>query len=192
MYAVVKTGGKQYRVSPGDILVVEKLIGDAGAKVKLDKVLIVGEDGKDPEVGVPMVSNAAVNCEVVEQSRADKVVVFKKKRRQGYKRKKGHRQDQTVLRVLDINGKGALKTPVKKTAEPKASGPKSKAAGEPKGDTSKAVKANASTAKKNTEGKSSAPKKGVAADKKLAVSKAIAGKKAPSKRKSNPKTKEEK
>ena len=141
MYAVVKTGGKQYRVSPGDILVVEKLIGDAGAKVKLDNVLIVGEDGKDPEVGVPVISNAAVNCEVVEQSRADKVVVFKKKRRQGYKRKKGHRQDQTVLRVLDINGKGALKIPAKKTAEPKPSDSKSKGAKVSESDTSKSVKA---------------------------------------------------
>ena len=114
MYAVIKTGGKQYRVTPGDVIVVEKLLGDAGAKVKLDKVLIVGEDGKDPEVGAPMVSNAAVNCEVMDQSRADKVIVFKKKRRQGYKRKKGHRQNQTVLRILDINGKGAVKTAAKK------------------------------------------------------------------------------
>ena len=192
MYAVVKTGGKQYRVAPGDILIVEKLIGDAGAKVKLDNVLIVGEDGKDPEVGIPMVSNATVNCEVVEQSRADKVVVFKKKRRQGYKRKKGHRQDQTVLRVLDINGKGALKTPAKKMSEPKASGSKPKVAEKPKSDTSKTVKAKSSTAKNSSEVKSPAPKKETAAGKELAVSEPNAEKKAPIKRKSSPKTKEEK
>ncbi|MDC0196108.1 50S ribosomal protein L21, partial [Gammaproteobacteria bacterium] len=177
MYAVVKTGGKQYRVSPGDILIVEKLIGDAGAKVKLDNVLIVGEDGKDPEVGVPIIFNAAVNCEVVEQSRADKVVVFKKKRRQGYKRKRGHRQDQTVLRVLDINGKGALKTPAEKTAKPKASGLKPKVAEKPKSDTSKTVKAKASIAKKSSEVKSPAPKKETAAGKELAVSEANVKKK---------------
>ena len=110
MYAVITTGGKQYKVSPGDIIVVEKLLGDAGKKIKLDKVLMVGEEGKKPEVGLPLLSSAAVNCEVIEQSRSDKIIVFKKKRRQGYKRKKGHRQDQTVLRVLDINGKGAVKT----------------------------------------------------------------------------------
>ena len=192
MYAVVKTGGKQYRVSPGDILIVEKLIGDAGAKVKLDNILIVGEDGKDPEVGLPLISNATVNCEVVEQSRADKVVVFKKKRRQGYKRKKGHRQDQTVLRVLDINGKGALKTPAKKTAKPKVSGSKTKVAEKPKSEPSKAVKAKGPTAKKNTETKSSATEKKIAADKKVTVSKANVEKKAPTKRKSNLETKEEK
>ncbi|MBQ01617.1 MAG: 50S ribosomal protein L21 [Acidobacteria bacterium] len=120
MYAVVKTGGKQYRVSPGDVIVVEKLLGDAGAKVKLDQVLMVGEDGKDPELGAPLLTSTAVNCEVVDQSRSDKIIVFKKKRRQGYKRTKGHRQDQTVLRVLDINGKGAVKAAVKKDAAPKA------------------------------------------------------------------------
>jgi large subunit ribosomal protein L21 len=117
-------------------------------------------------------------------------VVFKKKRRQGYKRKKGHRQDQTVLRVLDINGKGALKIPVKKTAKPEASGSKSKVAEEPKSDTSKVVKAKEPTAKKNTEVASSAPKKEGAADKKLAVSKANVEKKAPTKRNSNTKPKE--
>lgn len=120
MYAVIKTGGKQYRVSPGDVIVVEKLLGDAGAKLKLDQVLMVGEDGKDPEVGIPLIPSAAVNCEVLEQSRADKIIVFKKKRRQGYKRKKGHRQEQTVLRVLDINGKGAVKAAPSKAVAPKS------------------------------------------------------------------------
>ena len=109
MYAVITTGGKQYKVSPGDIIVVEKLLGDAGTKIKLEQVLMVSEEGKKPEVGLPLLSSAAVNCEVIEQSRSDKIIVFKKKRRQGYKRKKGHRQDQTVLRILDINGKGAVK-----------------------------------------------------------------------------------
>ncbi len=124
MYAVIKTGGKQYRVSPGDVFVVDKLLGDAGAKIKLDKVMMVGEDGKSPEVGIPILSSTAVNCEVIEQSRSDKVIVFKKKRRQGYKRTKGHRQEQTVLRVLDINGKGAVKASPKKAVTSKEKKPK--------------------------------------------------------------------
>jgi large subunit ribosomal protein L21 len=119
MYAVIKTGGKQYRVSPGDVIIVEKLLGDTGAKIKLDQVLMVGEGDKKLEVGTPMVASAVVNCEVMDQSRADKVIVFKKKRRQGYKRKHGHRQDQTVLRVLDINGKGAVKSSVTKKSSQK-------------------------------------------------------------------------
>ncbi len=105
MYAVVKTGGKQYRVKPGDVFAVERLAGDAGDKIKLDQVLMVADDGAAPTVGAPVVANAAVNCEVVDQNRADKITVFKKRRRKGYHRTKGHRQLQTVLRVLDINGK---------------------------------------------------------------------------------------
>jgi large subunit ribosomal protein L21 len=192
MYAVIKTGGKQYRVSPGDVLVVEKLIGDAGAKVKLDKVLIVGEEGKDPEVGVPIISNAAVNCEVIEQSRADKVIVFKKKRRQGYKRKKGHRQNQTVLRVLDINGKGALKTPAKNPAISKDSRLKPKVAEKPKVDKSESTETKALTAKKNTEVKSSAPKKKVVTEKKSATVKSDVEIKAPTQKKTDVETNEEK
>lgn len=191
MYAVIKTGGKQYRVSPGDVLVVEKLIGDAGAKVKLDKVLIVGEEGKDPEVGVPIISNAAVNCEVIEQSRADKVIVFKKKRRQGYKRKKGHRQNQTVLRVLDINGKGALKTPVKNPAISKDSSSKPEVAEKPKVDKSESTETKALTAKKNTEVKPSASKKKVTAEKKSTNAKSDVEMKAQIK-KSDAETNEEK
>ena len=129
MYAVIKTGGKQYKVSPGDVIIVEKLLGDAGAKIKLDQVLMVGEGDNKLEVGTPMVGSAVVNCEVMDQSRADKVIVFKKKRRQGYKRKHGHRQDQTVLRVLDINGKGAVKSPVTNKASQKKAEDSSKISG---------------------------------------------------------------
>ena len=170
MYAVIKTGGKQYRVSPGDVIVVEKLLGDAGAKVKLDQVLLVGEDGKDPEVGAPLISSAAVNCEVMEQSRADKIIVFKKKRRQGYKRKKGHRQEQTVLRVLDINGKGAVKAPAKKAAAPKDEAPK----------------AEAKEAKTEAPAKAKAPAK-----KKAAAAKTDAKEKAPAKKKAAAKKKDD-
>ena len=109
MYAVVKTGGKQYRVTPGDVILVEKLLGETGGKLKLENVLMIGEDGKATEIGAPLVAKAAVNCEILDQSRAEKVIVFKKKKRKGYRRLNGHRQEQTVLRVLDINGKGAVK-----------------------------------------------------------------------------------
>ena len=116
MYAVVKTGGKQYRVSPGDVFIVERLAADAGSQLKLDQVLMMGEDGKAPQVGAPVLGNTAVTCEVLDQNRADKITVFKKKRRTGYHRTKGHRQLQTVLRVLDINGMGAV-APIAKAAE---------------------------------------------------------------------------
>lgn len=98
MFAVVKTGGKQYRVEPNDVLIVEKLAGEAGETITLDQVLLV--DGK---VGAPLVAGASVSAEIIEQGRAAKVIVFKKNRRQNYRRKKGHRQDQTVLRIKAIN-----------------------------------------------------------------------------------------
>jgi len=117
MYAVVKTGGKQYRVSPGDVFIVERLTADAGAQLKFDQVLMTGGEGQSLQIGAPMLGNTTVTCEVLDQNRADKVIVFKKKRRTGYKRTKGHRQLQTVLRVLDINGLGAV-APIAKAAEP--------------------------------------------------------------------------
>jgi len=156
MYAVVKTGGKQYRVTPGDVIIVEKLLGDAGAKVKLDEVLMVGEDGKAPEVGSPLLDKAAVNCEVLEQSRADKIIVFKKKRRQGYKRRNGHRQYQTVLRVLDINGKGAVKAAAKAAEKPAA---ETKAEEKPAEQEAAPAKEKAPAKKKAVAKKKAAPKK---------------------------------
>ena len=157
MYAVIKTGGKQYKVSPGDVIIVEKLLGDAGAKIKLDQVLMVGEGDNKLEVGTPMVGSAVVNCEVMDQSRADKVIVFKKKRRQGYKRKHGHRQDQTVLRVLDINGKGAVKSPVTKKASQKKAEDSAKIAGL-KAAPAKAAPAKAKAAPAKAKAKVATPK----------------------------------
>lgn len=101
MYAVIKTGGKQYKVQKDDVIRVEKLDAEAGKSVTLDEVLMVN-DGKKSTIGAPLVSGAKVTAEVVEQTRGDKVIVFKKKRRQNYRRKKGHRQDLTVLRIKDI------------------------------------------------------------------------------------------
>ncbi|MEM9013926.1 MAG: 50S ribosomal protein L21 [Pseudomonadota bacterium] len=106
MYAVVKTGGKQYRVSKDDILRVEKLDGDAGDQVTLSDVLMVG-DGADVTVGAPLVDGASVAAEIVDQGRDKKIVVFKKRRRQNYRRKKGHRQHHTILKVTDILTGGA-------------------------------------------------------------------------------------
>lgn len=102
MFAVIKTGGKQYKVAKNDVIVVEKLLGEAGAKVALDEVLLVGGEG-DAKVGAPMVAGASVAAEIVEQTRGDKVIIFKKKRRKNHRRKNGHRQDLTVLRITDIN-----------------------------------------------------------------------------------------
>ena len=108
MYAVVKTGGKQYRVAKDDVIVVEKLAGDAGDVIELDQVLAM-DDGKGLTVGAPLVDGARVAATVLEQKKADKVTIFKKKRRKNYRRTRGHRQQVTVLRVTDIVAKGKSK-----------------------------------------------------------------------------------
>ena len=101
MFAVIRTGGKQYKVAKDDVIAVEKLTGEPGAVIDLDEVLMIG-DGANVATGAPLLAGAAVSATVVEQSRAAKIIVFKKKRRQNYRRKKGHRQYQTVLRITDI------------------------------------------------------------------------------------------
>jgi large subunit ribosomal protein L21 len=105
MYAVIKTGGKQYRVQAGDVLIVEKLDGEPGAQVAFDQVLMVGE-GADVTVGAPTVDGASVSATLVETRKGEKIKVFKKIRRQGYRRTRGHRQHETVLRVTAIAGAG--------------------------------------------------------------------------------------
>jgi large subunit ribosomal protein L21 len=125
MYAVIKTGGKQYRVANGDVIAVERLAGEPGSTVSLGPVLMVNDD-KSSTVGTPVVEGAAVSAEVLEQTRGDKIIVFKKKRRKGYRRTMGHRQDLTVLRITDVTGKGkaapkraakAAEKPAEKPAE---------------------------------------------------------------------------
>jgi large subunit ribosomal protein L21 len=98
MFAVIKTGGKQYRVVSGDVIKVERLEGEAGGAIALDQVLMV--DGK---IGTPLVVGATVSAEIIAQDRGPKLIIFKKKRRQNYRRKNGHRQDLTVLRIKEIN-----------------------------------------------------------------------------------------
>ena len=104
MFAVLNTGGKQYKVSQGDLVKVEKLESDVGDKVTLSQVLMVGQ-GEDVEVGSPYVSNCEVTGEVVEQGKGAKIIVFKKKRRKGYRRKNGHRQQFTQLKITEITKK---------------------------------------------------------------------------------------
>ncbi len=102
-YAVVKTGGKQYRVAEGELLDVERLGGEVGATVTLDEVLLVsGGEEEQARIGTPVVEQAEVTAEIVKQGLDKKIIVFKKKRRKGYKRKQGHRQMQTTLRIVEI------------------------------------------------------------------------------------------
>ena len=112
MFAVLKTGGKQYRVQSGDMLRVEKLAADAGEKVQFNEILMLGGDA--PVVGAPFVAGAAVQAEVIDQVKADKVISFiKRRRKHGSQRTRGHRQKLTLLRVTEILASGAEKTGVR-------------------------------------------------------------------------------
>ena len=101
MFAVIRTGGKQYKVQKDDVLKVEKLEAEVGKKIDLGDVLFLS-DGKKATIGSPTVAGASVKAEILEQKKDKKIVVFKKKRRQNYRRKKGHRQEVTVLKITDI------------------------------------------------------------------------------------------
>ncbi len=102
MYAVIKTGGKQYRVAADDVITIEKIAGDAGSKVEFAEVLMIG--GDTPKVGTPIISGAKVVAEFVEATRGPKVISFKKRRRKNSRRKRGHRQDLVTVRITDIIG----------------------------------------------------------------------------------------
>ena len=118
MYAVVMTGGKQYRVSEGDKIRVEKLNAEAGSTVCLDKVLVIGGEG-ETMVGAPYVAGACVEAEVVENGKADKVIVFKYKAKKDYRKKQGHRQPYTELKIngISVNGEAKSKAPEAPKAE---------------------------------------------------------------------------
>jgi len=147
MYAVIKTGGKQYKVAKNDVIQVEKLAAEAGKSVSLDEVLLVADD-KGVTVGAPTVDGASVSATVLEQARGDKIVVFKKKRRHNYRRKAGHRQDLTVLRIGDI-----------KTGGKKAAAAKTEAKADEKTEAKKpAAKKPAAKADSKTETKAAAKK----------------------------------
>jgi large subunit ribosomal protein L21 len=100
MYAVIKTGGKQYRVATNDVISVERLEGEPGGTIEFDEVLLVG--GDNPQVGDPTVAGAKVMATVLEQGKGPKIIVFKKRRRKNFRRRTGHRQLQTVVRIADI------------------------------------------------------------------------------------------
>lgn len=119
MYAVIRTGGKQYRVAPEDIIEIEKISGEAGEIVQFGEVLMLG--GDKPEFGAPLIDGASVAAQVIEQKRADKILVFKKKRRKNYRRKKGHRQHLTAVRITEIltGGKKPSKAAAAKPAPAK-------------------------------------------------------------------------
>lgn len=162
MFAVIKTGAKQYKVAVGDVIKVEKLDGEAGSTVSLDHVLMVGDD-KGVKVGTPTISGTDVSAEILEQARAAKIIVFKKKRRHNYRRKAGHRQEQTVLRITAIGKAVAAKAAPKKV---EAKPTEAKAAPVKKAAPKKAAP--------KTEAKKAAPKK--AAPKKAAAKKPAAKK----------------
>ena len=162
MFAIVRTGGKQYRVAPGDKIVVEKLAGEAGDSIDLTDVLLAGE-------GADLKSTAGliVAAEIVAQAKADKVTVFKKRRRHNYRRKAGHRQKLTILKIVSIGGKKAEKKPEAKAEKPAAP---AKAEAAPKAET----KATAPKAEKKA-----APAKAAKSTKDAAPAKAAAKKAAP-------------
>ena len=137
MYAVVKTGGKQYRVAKDDKIVVDRMIGEDGDSVVLDQVLMMA-DGDKVTVGSPVIEGAAVGATVLRQTRGPKIMVFRRKRRKNFRRIRGHRQDLTLLQINEIAPDGKLK------AAPKKAAAKTEAKAAPK----KAAKAAAKTAAK--------------------------------------------
>jgi len=178
MFAVIKTGGKQYRVAKDDIVIVEKLLGEPGSTIELNEVLMISEAGKATTTGTPLVEKAAVFAEIVDQSRADKIVIFKKKRRQNYRRTAGHRQEQTVLRILEVSPTG---TKPKAAAAKKTTAPKKDAATDaPKAEKAAPKKAAAPKADTAAPKEAAAPKKAEA--KADAPAKKPAAKKAPAKK----------
>ena len=137
MYAVVKTGGKQYRVAKDDTILVEKLEANEGAQVTLDQVMMLG-DGDTVTVGRPTVANATVEAQVISQTRGPKILIFRRKRRKNHRRLQGHRQDLTLLKITDISSSGkpaakaaAKKAPAAKKAVDKKTAPKAAATKKP-------------------------------------------------------------
>ncbi|MBB3763137.1 large subunit ribosomal protein L21 [Sphingomicrobium lutaoense] len=150
----MRTGGKQYRVAPGDKIVVEKLAGEAGDSVKLDDVLLAGDGSK-----LQSTDGLTVDAKIVAQAKGEKVTVFKKKRRHNYRRKRGHRQQHTILEIVSIGGKGAAKKAAVKPAAKKADDkPAAKKAPAKKAEAKKSTK-DAAPAKKAATKKTTAAKK---------------------------------
>ena len=166
MYALVKTGGKQYRVAKDDTILVERIAADEGAQVILDDVVMLG-DGDKVTIGTPTVAGAAVSATVMRQTRGPKIIIFRRKRRKNHRRTQGHRQDLTLLRITDIaeDAKKLAKPAAQKPAASKKSAAPKKAA---------AKKAKAKAVIKQAAPKAAAPKKATA--KKTAAKKEAAKK----------------
>ena len=127
MFAVIRTGGKQYRVAPNDVIEIEKIAGKPGDIVELSEVILLGGDG-GPKTGSPTIAGTLVAAEVIEHKRGDKIVVFKKKRRKNYRRKKGHRQALTALRITEILTDGKKPSKAAPKPEPRKAEKKPEAA----------------------------------------------------------------
>lgn len=163
MFAVIKTGGKQYKVAPNDIIKIEKLLGDSGDSIEFTDVLMVGQ-GETIKVGAPLITGTTVLGTIIEQMRDDKIIVFKKKKRHNYRRKKGHRQSLTVVQITDIFSgerpsktkaapeKAAASKPAAEKVAPQKAAPKASAQKE-------AVKAKPVAKKAESKTKETAPKK---------------------------------
>ena len=172
MYALVKTGGKQYRVAKDDKILVERITADEGAEIILDDIIMLG-DGDKVTVGTPRVDGAAVSAKVVRQTRGPKIIIFRRKRRKNHRRTQGHRQDLTLLQITGIAENGASLKP--KAAPAKKAAPRAEAKATPK---AAAKAASAKKAAPKAEAKA-APKKAAAkktAAKKTAAKKATAKK----------------
>jgi large subunit ribosomal protein L21 len=161
MYAVIRTGGKQYKVAENDVIAVERLDGDAGGELTFSEVLAL-HDGNAAKIGAPLIDGAQVIADVLEQRKGAKIIIFKKKRRQNYRRKNGHRQLETVVRITAILDAGQPRPAAKPKAEPKSE-----------------ASPEATSAAKKTPAKKAAPKKAPA--KKAPMTKAAAKKAAPKK-----------
>jgi large subunit ribosomal protein L21 len=161
MFAVIRTGGKQYRVAPNDVIEIERIAGKPGDIVELAEVILLGGDGA-PKTGSPTIAGAMVAAEVLEQKRGEKIVVFKKKRRSNYRRKRGHRQELTALRITEILTDG--KKPSKAAPRPEAKKAEKKPEAKAKTE-AKPAKTEAKTAKKPAAKKPEAKKPARAAAK---------------------------
>ena len=159
MYALVRTGGKQYRVSKDDTILVERIAADEGSEVILDDVVMLG-DGDKVTIGTPRVEGAAVSATVMRQTRGPKIIIFRRKRRKNHRRTQGHRQDLTLLKINMIaeNSKSLKPKAAPKKAETKTAAPKAEAKAVPKKAALKKAAAKKATAKKATAKKSAAKK----------------------------------
>lgn len=197
MYAIVDIAGQQFKVEKAQKLFVHRLNEDAGSKISFDKVLLIENNGK-VTVGDPLVKNAAVSAKVIEHLKGDKVLVFKKKRRKGYKKLNGHRQFLTQIEITDINEKAASKPSAKSTAKPtaekKESAAKTVEPAKKESTASKttAVKKETTAKKESTASKPAAEKKAAASKPAASAAKKPAAKKPAAKKDENKETSDDK